>query len=89
MREKKSRVNVDKKQVMVAGREEFAPQVKVEVNGNIVVLMSSFKYLRICLIKDGKPQEEMKMKVDEGLTILWCKHVKCQACLFDCEEGVV
>ena len=41
MQSRKSSVNVEKSQVMVVGREEVAPQVEVEINGEILEAASS------------------------------------------------
>ena len=61
------RVNMKKSKAMLVGREKVAPQVKVETNWDI---FSSFKYLESCFSKVGGPQDQVKMRVGEGLKAL-------------------
>ena len=51
---------------------EVAPQVEVEMKGDIKDVKSSFEYLGSRFNKDGKPQQNVKMKVDKRLENLQC-----------------
>ena len=52
-------LNVKKNKVLVEGRDSFAPQVEVSLNGDSFEVMSSFKYLVRCFGKDKGMQEEL------------------------------
>ena len=54
-------MNLDKSEVMVAGRKEVVSQVKFEVNGEIMEVVSAFKYLGRCFIEDGGTLGDVKM----------------------------
>ena len=52
------------------GREEVASQAEVENNSEILEVLRSFKYLNSCFSEDGGLQEEVNMKMGEGLKTL-------------------
>ena len=41
--------------------------MEVNIDGEIMKVASCFKYLEGCVSKDGVPQEDVKMKVGNGL----------------------
>ena len=48
-------------------REGFALQMEVEMNGEIMMVLSLFKYWEGYFSRDGGLQEDVKMRVGEGL----------------------
>ena len=51
----------------MVGREGFAPQVEVEVNGKSKKFVSSFQFRKAFCSKDGRPQADLKIRVGEEL----------------------
>ena len=52
---------------MVVGREGVAPRVENGMNGQIIEDISASKPLESCFNEDGRPQEEAKIRVGQGL----------------------
>ena len=74
---KKLKVYLKKWKVLVVGRKEVATQVKLEMNGKIVEVTSSFEYLDSSSNKDGGPQDNVKMSVGEGPKTFGTIHTDC------------
>ena len=64
---RKLRGIVEKSKVMMMGGERVQPQVEVLMNVETLEVVTSFKYLESCFNKDGALQEDVKMRVGEGL----------------------
>ena len=52
---------------MLVGRRRVAPKLVVEINGETMFILSSVKYLRSYELKDGEPQENVRIGVGESL----------------------
>ena len=50
---------------MVVGRQRVKPHVEVEMNGEVMEVVSSFKYLGSCFSKDGGAHKDIKMRAGE------------------------
>ena len=52
-----------------SGKGRSCTQLEVKKNGEMMELVSSFKYSGYYFSKDRGPQEDVKMRVDEGLKV--------------------
>ena len=52
-----------KSKVLVMEMEGVAPNVEVEMNGEIMEVVSSFKYLGSCFSKDRESQDDVKIEL--------------------------
>ena len=64
---RKLRVNVDKSKVMVAGRDAGPLSLNIQLNGDSLEEVQSFKYLGSCFSSDGGVKEDVSMRVGEGM----------------------
>jgi len=53
---------VENSKVMVVGREGVVLQVEVEMNDEIMELVSPLNYLGVCFREDGDPPEDEKLE---------------------------
>ena len=52
---------------MEVEREWVVPQVEVKMNGEIMEVVKTFKYIRRCFRKDGGPQDDFITSLSERL----------------------
>ena len=61
----KLKINVEISKIMMERREGLALQVELEMNGEIMEAVVSFKYLGGCFREDKGPKKYVEMKVEE------------------------
>ena len=61
------RVNVDKSKVMCVGVNVDPSLFNIELNGERMEMVNSFKYLGSCFSSDGGVKEDVSMRVGEGM----------------------
>lgn len=64
---RKLRVNVDKSKVMRIGGSEEPEVLNIRLNGEVMEVVDSFKYLGSCFSSDGGVKGDVCMRIQEGV----------------------